>query len=320
LQEIRRHVPDSLYTWHRVSQYVNMEVPDETRYQHLRKKVWIVLQYTLSGRGWKKSFPLLLTALILLNVIAAAIETDPGFSLRYGRIFDFFAIIAILIFVVEYILRLWSAVEDPRYHVFLGGRFRYALTPLALIDFFSIAPFVLFFFVSDPDLISYMRFARIFWILKLGHYSPALITMGRVLQAKKQELFMTFFIVFVLLILFSGAMFFLEHQAQPEKFSSILSSMWWGVETLSTVGYGDIIPITPLGKLLGSIVSMTGIALFALPAGIFASGFVQELRKKQENEEEICPHCGKNIRAPASESEIEEQNLGHGQPPFSPPE
>ncbi len=143
------------------------------------------------------------------------------------------------------------AVEDPRYHLFLGGRVRYAFTPLALIDFFSVAPFVVFLFISTPDIVPYMRFARIFWILKLGHYSPALITMGKVLQAKRQEIFMTFFVIFVLLILFSGAMFFLEHQAQPEKFSSVLASMWWGVQTLSTVGYGDIIPITPLGRLLG---------------------------------------------------------------------
>jgi voltage-gated potassium channel len=293
---------------------------DSTRYRRSRKRIWHVLQYTLSGKGWRKSFPILITALILLNVIAAAIETDPAYSLRYGQIFDFFALIAILVFTVEYVLRLWTAVEDPRYHVFLGGRVRYAFTPLALIDFFSIAPFVLFFLISNPDLISYMRFARIFWILKLGHYSPALITMGRVLQSKKQELFISFFILFVLLILFSGAMFFLEHQAQPEKFSSILSSMWWGVETLSTVGYGDIIPITPMGRLLGSIVAMTGIALFAIPAGIFASGFVQELRKSEGNEEEICPHCGKNIREPASAPEEENRSQKRAEPPFSPPE
>jgi voltage-gated potassium channel len=280
-----------------------MEDTDTSEYRHARKRFWTILQYTLSGKGWNKSFPLLITFLILLNVIAAAIETDPVYSLRYGHIFDLIAAFAILVFFIEYILRLWTAVEDPRYHVFFRGRFRYALTPLALIDFFSIAPFVLFFFISNPDLVSYMRFARIFWILKLGHYSPALITMGRVLQAKKQELFMTFFILFVLLILFSGAMFFLEHQAQPEKFSSILSSMWWGVETLSTVGYGDIIPITPLGRLLGSIVAMTGIALFAIPAGIFASGFVEELRKKGEVKDEVCPHCGKNIREPVDREE-----------------
>jgi voltage-gated potassium channel len=291
-----------------------------TGYLRARKRIWAVLQYTLSGTGWRKSFPFLLTALILLNVVAAAIETDPTYSLQYGRIFDFFAVVAILVFTVEYILRLWSSVEDPRYHVFFGGRLRYAFTPLALIDFFSIAPFVLFFLIANPDLISYMRFARIFWILKLGHYSPALITMGRVLQAKKQELFMTFFILFVLLILFSGAMFFLEHQAQPEKFSSILSSMWWGVETLSTVGYGDIIPVTPLGKLLGSVVAMTGIALFALPAGIFASGFVQELRRESVVTDEICPHCGRNIRERTADPEGKDEDRQGKMPPFSPPE
>jgi voltage-gated potassium channel len=297
---------------------VNSADPDTTRYQRTQKRVWTVLESTLSDTGWRKTFPLFLTFLILVNVIAAVIETDPVYSLQYGRFFDLLAGFAILIFVIEYVLRLWSAVADPRYHIFLGGRFRYAFTALALIDFFSIAPFILFIFISDPNLVAYMRFARIFWILKLGHYTPALITMGRVLQSKKQEIFMTFFILFVLLVLFSGAMFFLEHQAQPEKFSSILASMWWGVQTLSTVGYGDIIPVTPLGRLLGSIVAMTGIALFAIPAGIFASGFVEELRKKGEIED-TCPHCGKNLRTPASDAnrrdhEDQEESL------FSPPE
>jgi voltage-gated potassium channel len=299
---------------------VNAEGRVSTGYHHLRARIWHVLEFNLSDTGWKKTFPFLLTFLIMLNVGAAAVETDPVYSLRYGGIFDLVAAIAILVFTVEYLLRLWSSVEDPRYHVFLGGRVRYAFTPLALIDFFSIAPFVLFFLVSDPDLVSYMRFARIFWILKLGHYSPALITMGRVLQAKKQELFMTFFILFVLLILFSGAMFFLEHQAQPEKFSSILSSMWWGAETLSTVGYGDIVPITPLGRVLGSIVAMTGIALFALPAGIFASGFVQELRRENVITDETCPHCGKNIRDRTDRQEDKGEGRQENEPPFSPPE
>ncbi len=298
---------------------MNSADSDTTRYRRTQKRVWTVLEYTLSDTGWRKAFPLFLTFLILVNVVAAVIETDPVYSLLYGRFFDLLAVFAILIFVIEYVLRLWSSVADPRYHIFLGGRFRYAFTALALIDFFSIAPFLLFIFISDPGLVAYMRFARIFWILKLGHYTPALITMGRVLQSKKQEIFMTFFILFVLLVLFSGAMFFLEHKAQPEKFSSILASMWWGVQTLSTVGYGDIIPVTPLGRLLGSIVAMTGIALFALPAGIFASGFVEELRKKGRIED-TCPHCGKNLREPAQDANLREERVDQEESPFSPPE
>ena len=103
----------------------------------------------------------------------------------------------------------------------------------------------------------------------------------------------------VILVIASALMYFAERDAQPHKFSSVIASLWWGVETLTTIGYGDMVPVTPLGKFIGSIVALIGVGLFALPAGILAAGFVEAVHKKEEEDNttpNICPHCGKDIR------------------------
>jgi voltage-gated potassium channel len=116
---------------------------------------------------------------------------------------------------------------------------------------------------------------------------------------------MGFFIMLVLLILGSALIFFAEHDAQPAKFSSVIASMWWGIETMATIGYGDMVPITPLGKFIAGIVALLGVGLFALPAGIFASGFIEEIHQKngEGGSVQVCPHCGKKISPPEPEKD-----------------
>ena len=240
-----------------------------------------------------------LILLIFLNVIAAVLETDAGIYQQYGRILDTFAFFSVVVFVVEYILRVWCCTEDPRYHAPVTGRLRYMATPLALIDIVVILPFLMLPFLGAfPRLFWMVRFSRIFWILKIGHYSQALKTFARVLKAKKGEIFIAFFAILVLLILASALEFLAENQAQPTKFSSVIATLWWGVETLATIGYGDMVPVTPVGKLLAGFVALLGIGLFALPAGILASGFVEALHKTEDDKQrsDTCPHCGKDIR------------------------
>ncbi|MDD3136453.1 MAG: ion transporter [Methanoregula sp.] len=261
-------------------------------------------------RGRAVSSALIL--LIFLNVIAAVLETDAALFQQYGHILDLFAGISVGVFTVEYILRVWCCTEDPRYRRSLTGRLRYMATPLALIDILVILPFLMLPFLGAfPRLFWMVRFSRIFWILKIGHYSQSLETFAHVLKAKKGEIFIAFFAMLVLLILASALMFLAENQAQPTKFSSVIATLWWGVETLATIGYGDMVPVTPLGKFIAGIVALLGIGLFALPAGILASGFVEAL-KKNEGEDKpgntaatgatICPHCGKDIhKAPDQE-------------------
>ena len=240
-----------------------------------------------------------LILLIFLNVIAAVLETDVGIYQQYGRMLDTFAFFSVVVFVVEYILRVWCCTENPNYHAPVTGRLRYMATPLAIIDIAVILPFLLLpFLAAFPRIFWMVRFSRIFWILKIGHYSQSLKTFSKVIKAKKGEIFLAFFAMLVLLILASALEYLAEYQAQPTKFSSVIATLWWGVETLATIGYGDMIPITPAGKILAGVVALLGIGLFALPAGILASGFVDALHKTEDEKQrsDTCPHCGKNIR------------------------
>lgn len=267
----------------------------------IRHEVYEILEGPHIGKGRGKWAAIFFSVLIAVNVGAAVLETDPTYFQEYFPFFSTLTIFSVGIFSLEYILRLWVCVENPVYAGSRWGRLRYAATPLALIDLVTLVPFYTVFFISNPDIAFLVRFSRILWILKLGHYTPALDTMAKVVRVKKEELSVAFFFLFLVLILSSSLMYYAEHAAQPTKFTSILASMWWGVETLSTVGYGDIVPVTPLGKLIGSVVAISGIALFALPAGILASGFVAELRKEKEEKhmgsgEIVCPNCGEVIK------------------------
>lgn len=248
-----------------------------------------------------------LSFLILINVIAAVLETDVGIFHTYGRLLDILAAFSVMVFTLEYLLRVWCCTANPVYCNPIWGRLKYMRTPMAIIDLLVIIPFLLMpFLTAYPGLISIIRFSRIFWILKIGHYSNSFKTFGRVLSAKRGEMFIAFFVMFVLLIIGSALIFFAEHEAQPQKFSSVLASMWWGIETMATIGYGDMVPVTPLGKLVAGLVALVGVGLFALPAGFLASGFIEEVHRKEEERTRqppgntpvscTCPHCGKDMQ------------------------
>ncbi len=262
-----------------------------------RKRAYDLLESHILEHRTGRIIAAALIILILLNVIAAVLETDAGIFSTYGRLLDFLAVISVLIFTAEYIVRVWCCTENPEYSDPVRGRIRYMLTPVALIDLLVILPFLLLPVLPlKPSTFAVIRFLRIFWILKMSHYSRALKTFGRVLSAKKGEIFIAFVIMLVLLILGSALIFFAEHDAQPAKFSSVIASMWWGIETMATIGYGDMVPITPLGKFIAGVVALLGVGLFALPAGIFASGFIEEIQQgKKEKSPQVCPHCGKEI-------------------------
>ena len=239
-----------------------------------------------------------LILLILINVIAAVLETDAVVFHNYGKILDIIAAVSVFIFTAEYILRVWCCTQNPDFRLPVTGRLRYMATPAAIIDLLVIVPFIILPFIAHKGLTSLIRFLRIFWILKIGHYTRSLTTFSRVFKAKQEEIFIAFFVMLVLLVMGSAMIFYAEHDAQPTKFSSVLASMWWGIETMATIGYGDMVPVTPLGKVIASFVALVGIGLFALPAGILASGFIDEYSKKRKEEQEpprVCPHCGKEL-------------------------
>ena len=242
----------------------------------------------------ERYFNTFILVVIFLSVISVILETEESLFNLYSAFFITFEIITIVLFTIEYLLRIWTCAMDPRYHSPIIGRLKWALTPMAIVDLVAILPFYIPSSGLDLRFLRAVRLVRLFRLLKIARYSQSLKTLSSVLRAKKQELLITLFAGVILLILASSLMYFIEREAQPDAYSSIPSSMWWGVSALTTIGYGDIYPKTVLGKLIGSLIGMLGIGLFGLPAGIIASGFITELQVKSDKTV-ICPHCGKDI-------------------------
>jgi voltage-gated potassium channel len=237
-------------------------------------------------------------SLITLNIIALVLETVEPVRRRWSQGFRLFELSSVAIFSIEYILRIWGAKADIRFAEARFPRLRYAITPLAIMDLLAVLPFYVPIGDGDFRSLRSLRLFRFFRVAKLGRYSRSLQTFGRVFRAKRQDLAVLLFGAGVLLLMASSLMYFAEHEAQPESFSNIPKAMWWGVVTLTTVGYGDIYPITAAGRILGSVVSVLGIGLFALPAGILGAAFVEELRQGRTREpaqQARCPHCGETL-------------------------
>ncbi|MFP4133599.1 MAG: ion transporter [Halothece sp.] len=265
----------------------------------LKYRVCKTLDLAESNDPLSKGFDIFLLGLIFLNVVAVALETVDSLYEKYQGLFQAFEGFSIAFFTVEYILRIWSCTVKTAYRHPLWGRLRYMITPLALVDLLAILPFYLPLLSPQFRVGRSLRLLRLFRVLKLNRYTDSLKILGRVLRLKQEELLLSLFVLSILLAVASSMIYFAEHEAQPEAFSSIPEAMWWGTITLTTVGYGDVYPVTLVGRILGAVLAILGIGLFALPAGILASGFSEELQarkeKKRQDSTQICPHCGQPI-------------------------
>jgi voltage-gated potassium channel len=241
---------------------------------------------------WYKVFSV---SLISASVLSVVLETVPALFGQYGAFFAIFECISVAIFTVEYVLHVAIADTDPRYQRPFWGRLKFLVSPLALVDLVAVLPFYLPM-VTPVDLrfMRVLRLLRLMRIFKIGRYSESMEVMGAVIHSKKEELLVTTAVALMMLTVVSSLMYYLENAAQPQIFSSIPAAMWWGVATLTTVGYGDIYPITPLGKLLGGFSALMGIGMFALPAGILGSAFVVEMQKRH-SAPKTCSQCGKVV-------------------------
>lgn len=266
--------------------------------QKLKTKIHLILEEKIEQSLISKIIRYFLIILIVFNTIVVSLESIDTISEKYKIAFLFFNLFSIIIFTLEYILRVWSCTVWESYQHPVWGRIQYMLTPLALIDLVAFLPFYLPFFHADLRTIRLVRLLKFLQILKVARYSHTLKILGEVFKRQKEELILTLTLVIFILLTASNLMFYLEHDAQPDKFPDIPSAMWWGIITLTTIGYGDVYPVTPGGRFLGGIVAILGIGLFALPAGIIASGFTEVLaQNKADNNSsvKICPHCGKTF-------------------------
>lgn len=238
-------------------------------------------------------------ALIATNVVAVMLQTvDPIFR-AFEPAFRTFELVSVVVFTVEYLGRAWSVVEDDAYDNPIRGRLRFLSRPLLLVDLLAILPFYLLLVGTAVDLrfLRALRLVRLLRLIKIARYSESLSEFRTVIRDKKPDLVIAVFANSLLLTIASSVMYYIERNAQPDVFGSIPETMWWGVATLTTVGYGDAYPITPLGRAVGAIVAILGIGLFALPASILASGFIDAATDGDESatDWDYCPHCGERL-------------------------
>jgi len=257
--------------------------------------VYRVIEVSPDNKVLGRIFGRFMIGLICLNVLAFTFETVDEISIPYKSYFVDFETISVAIFTTEYLLRMWTCTLDEPFRNPFWGRLRFILTPLSMIDFISILPYYVFILFPDAVFIHELHLLRLARLLKIGRYSKAMRTLGRVIITKRESLFSALFTVFSLLMISSSLIYYVEHDAQPDRFPNIPASMWWAIITLTTVGYGDIYPVTPLGKILGGGIAMLGLGLVALPAGIIASGFTEEVEKKRMKKSLVCPHCGGDL-------------------------
>lgn len=280
-----------------------------TLYRRVQRRVHEIVETAEGSDRISSIFDVTIMILISLTLVAVILESVKAIGEPWAAWFTGFEIISVIVFSGEYLLRIWACTANPEYRHPILGRLKFALSPMAIIDLLAILPFYLIYVVPIfPSVeLRHVRFVRVFRtlrLLKFGRYSESLATMGDVVRSKKEELFITTFVVFVLLVFAASFIYVFEHEKQPEAFSSIPASMWWGVATLTTVGYGDVYPVTPQGRFFAAIVAILGVGVFALPAGILASGFAEVLEERRAKDREgqgiRCPHCRGPIADPGA--------------------
>ena len=254
--------------------------PAEEEPQTLRKRVYEVIEV---GRGEDKLSNIVdnfIIVLIVLNLLAFTIETVPSIEAEWGWHLNVFNVISVIIFTIEYIARIWSCVEVPFLQRMTPtkARLAFAARPYLIIDLLAILPFYLAFLL--PFDLRALRMFRLFRFLKIARYSPALATLMRVMFNERRALSGAMLLMIAMLLFSATGIYYIERYANAEAFGSIPQSAWWAMATLTTVGYGDISPITPLGKMFGSIVMILGLGMFALPIAIISTGFAQEMSRR----------------------------------------
>jgi len=244
-------------------------------YKKVRQRVFEIIEKGKKGDISSIIFDSFIITLIVLNIISVFIET---FSLptKFSLSLKKFEIFSIVVFTIEYFLRIWTApclFEEKKPII---ARIKYIFSFMAIIDLLAILPFYIpFIFVIDLRVLRALRIFRLLRLFKFNRYTTSIRKVFEVLKMKSAELISSIFIVLILMLISSALMYSIEHDAQPEAFQNAFSGLWWAIATFTTVGYGDIYPVTIVGKLLGGIVSLLGIGLVAVPTGIISSGFLE---------------------------------------------
>jgi voltage-gated potassium channel len=249
----------------------------------LREKVFHKL-FIGAGDSGKLSWVNLTLVVVILAAVAVSVAgTEPVVQEDYHDLIVGLEIGFGVIFTLEYIARLWSVADSERPGTDWSKRWRFIIHPLAIIDLIVIVTSLMPFFFADVAVLRLLRLLRIIALAKFTRFNHAIEEITLAVWGRRYELIVTISLGWVLLLLGSVAMHWAEGEAQPEEFGSVLRSLWWACVTLTTVGYGDAVPITPLGKVLGGFIALCGVALVAMPAGIMAAAFTDTMQKKRED-------------------------------------
>ncbi len=252
----------------------------------LRRKVYRIMEMHDGDSKLSLAVNWFIMVLILVNVFGVILETVDELHARWHDWFLYLEVFSVAVFTLEYLTRLWVCVESHLFSDGWRGRLRYAMTPMALIDLLAIMPFFLQMFIAlDTRILRVFRLLRVF---KLTRHFTMLGVLGVVLKREAKTLASAIFILLVLAILAASGIYLAEHKVQPEAFGNIPKAMWWAIVTLTTVGYGDVVPQTDVGRMFGAFITMIGVGMAALPAGIIASGFTGEVERRRERYETLA--------------------------------
>jgi len=247
--------------------------------QHVHAIVWP----SRFGGQINKFCDLFIIVWVLISVLSVLLETVETVHYILAMEFAVLDSIAVAVFTTEYIMRMYSCVEDPKYQAAYAGRAKYGFTLGALIDLLAVLPFFLEALLHHLFDLRFLRIFRMLRLLKLTRFSDATKLVWDGIKREAGTIGASFFVLLLVIILCGSVGYLLEHAAQPEKFESIPGAIYWSVITLSSVGYGDISPITPLGRFITSLMALLGIALVAIPSGILSAAFTDQLRIERES-------------------------------------
>ena len=266
-----------------------------------------------------KLFDILLIALIIVNVAAMMLETVPGLPALWQHELHIIEVVSVLIFTIEYILRVYSSASAPNRSTQANRsaqanrtrqekttawqkRWAYIKSPMALVDLMAILPFYLSMLVAFD--LRILRVFRVLRILKIGRYSRSMQTLVTVLRNESHSLIAALSVLLLFTIIAATCIYYIEHAAQPDVFSSIPASLWWALVTLTTVGYGDAVPVTALGKVFGGLITILGICFYALPAGILSSSYTTQMQLKRDRFKDT-------VRSVLDDGKLSEHDVHH---------
>lgn len=289
--------------------------------KRFKQRLYEILVEQPEGDRVASAVTLGILVLIGTNVVISVAETEPELAAAFPNFFFYFELFSVIVFTLEYVGRLWACTLSDDYQGVIRGRLKAASEPMSIVDFVAIAPFYLQVFVPGLDLrfVRALRLFRLFRVFKVGRYAESFVVLVSVIKSRREELVISTVIVLIMVTLAASAMWLCEHEAQPDNFRSVPQAMWWAIITVTTIGYGDVTPLTTAGRIVGGVVAFLGICIFALPVGILGGAFIEEMERQKTlkeaqklaeegdvegaaesdslngTTESRCPHCGERL-------------------------